>query len=240
MIGFRNLDDNDPALKHSPLLNAVEKTFAYIADHGSIGLTPSTAFKRNFVHWAAAEFNWPSYTAKELFRVNKVLNELDFMPLADIHALLLGLKIGRHYKGQFKLTKAGQSLVNQRGRLFGIITPAYLFELDHVYFGRFDDSPLGNWDMYLNVLNVETEDGATGLEIRHVLYGERHPEDHFDRILSGLYIHILRPLCGAGLLHEQRAENSYRTEESIFTKTPLWRAALRLDTDSNIKSATRH
>jgi hypothetical protein len=81
MIGFRNLDDNDPALKHSPLLNAVEKTFAYIAEHGSIGLTPSTAFKRNFVHWAAAEFNWPSYTAKELFRVNKVLNELDFMPL---------------------------------------------------------------------------------------------------------------------------------------------------------------
>jgi hypothetical protein len=26
MIGLRNLDDNDPALKHSPLLNAVEKT----------------------------------------------------------------------------------------------------------------------------------------------------------------------------------------------------------------------
>ena len=32
---------------------------------------------------------------------------------------------------------------------------------------RFDDAPiLGNWDVFLNVLNVETEDGATGAHLR--------------------------------------------------------------------------
>jgi len=240
MIEFRELDDNDPTLVHSPLLRAVEKTFSYLNEHGSIGLTPSTAFKRNFVHWAAAEFDWPGFTEKDLFRVNKVLNELDFMPVADVHALLLGLKIGRHYKGEFKLTKAGQTLVNQRGKLFGIITPAYLFHLDHSYHNRFDDAPFGNWDTFINVLNVEVEDGASGSEIRKAFYGERDPDDRFDRVLSGLYINVLRPLCWAGLLHEQNAENYFRTGESVFTKTPLWRTALRLDMDQYIKPATRH
>jgi len=40
-----------------------------------------------------------------------VLNEQDFMPLVDIHFLMIPLKIGRHYKGHFKLTKAGSELV---------------------------------------------------------------------------------------------------------------------------------
>jgi hypothetical protein len=38
---------------------------------------------------------------------------------------------------------------------------------------RFDDAPIpGNWDVFLNVLNVETEDGATGAQLRRVFYGE--------------------------------------------------------------------
>ena len=41
----------------------------------------------------------------ELFRVNKVLNEYDFVPLELLHFLLIERKLGRHYKGAFKLTK---------------------------------------------------------------------------------------------------------------------------------------
>lgn len=131
MIEFRSLADDEPALSFSPLLRGVLKTFAYVQEHGSIGLTPSKAFKRNFVHWAAAEFDWPGHSEADLFAVNKVLNEHDFMPLGDIHFLLTTLKMGRHYKGNFKLTKSGAELAHQPGRLFGIITPFYLFEIDH-------------------------------------------------------------------------------------------------------------
>jgi hypothetical protein len=56
MIEFRQIDDNDPALTHSPMARALEKTLACIAENGGIGLTPSKAFKRVFVHWAAREF----------------------------------------------------------------------------------------------------------------------------------------------------------------------------------------
>ena len=240
MIVFRKLDDAEAALVHSPMVRAFEKILDYIQEHGSIGLTPLKAFKRNFVHWAAAEFDWPGYSENYLFLVNKVLNEHDFMPLADIHALLLDLKIGRHYKGEFKFTKAGQTLIKQRGQLFGTITTAYLFEMEHTYSSRFYDMPPGNWDLFLNVLNVETKDGASGQEIHNALYGVPNPEDRFDGILNALYVTVLRPLCWTGLLHEQRPAGSFRTQESVFIKTPLWRAALRLDTDKDIKTATRH
>ena len=46
----------------------------------------------------------------ELFSVNKVLNEYDFLPPHElVHFLLIELKLGRHYKGQFKVTKRGVS-----------------------------------------------------------------------------------------------------------------------------------
>lgn len=240
MIVFREVNDADPALVHSPMLRAVEMTFAYVAEHGGVALTPSKAFKRSFVHWAAAQFEWPGYSEADLFAVNKVLNEIDFGPLMDLHALMIALKIGRHYKGQFKLSKAGRSLVGHRGRLFGFITPFYLFEVDHLRFSRRETRPLGNWDIFLNVLNIEAEDGATGEEIRRALYGEPDDNHHFNETLSSLYVQVLRPLCWTGLLHENRCDGLSRTERSMFTKTPLWRAALRLATDDKVRPGTRH
>mgnify|MGYP007062913714 FL=1 len=71
MIKLRSVSDMDPALAHSPMVRATEKTFAYIDEHGPIGLTPSKAFKRVFVHWAAAAFDWPGYSEADLFAVTK-------------------------------------------------------------------------------------------------------------------------------------------------------------------------
>ena len=47
MIAFREIDDADPALAFSPLVRGMEKTFAWIGQHGGIPLTPSKAFKRS-------------------------------------------------------------------------------------------------------------------------------------------------------------------------------------------------
>ncbi|MFN3615756.1 MAG: hypothetical protein ACK4WC_14520, partial [Rubrimonas sp.] len=108
---------------------------------------------------------------------------------------------------------------------------------------RFDDAPmLGNWDVFLNVLNVETEDGATGAYLRRVLFGEPEtgPLPRYDEVMGQLYIQVLRPLCWAGLLQKERGEVSHRFEYAVFMKTPLWRAALRLETDGKVKGATRH
>lgn len=240
MIGFRELDDQEPALHYSPLVRATERTFSYITEHGGIGLTPSKAFKRNFVHWAAANFDWPGYSWNELFMVSKVLNEPDFMPLMCLHDMMIALKIGRHIKGTFGMTKEGQSLIGHPGKIFDIMAPFFLFRANHEYFSRKPMQLTRNWDVFLNVLNVEAENGVTASAFREILYGPHDPAKGYDEALGGLYIQVLRPLCWVGLLAEHGSADSISFGPRTFIKTPLWRAALQLDTDKYVHTATRH
>ncbi|MFM7986151.1 MAG: hypothetical protein ACKPKO_43250, partial [Candidatus Fonsibacter sp.] len=148
-----------------------EMTFSYLAEHGGIELTPNKCLKRTFVHWAASAFEWPGYTAEDLFALNKVLNEVDFAPLMFLHDIMLALKIGRHYKGKFSLTKSGQTLAGRSGKIFGIIAPFFLFHVNHEYLSRRPTQLTGNWGLFLNVLNVEAEGGVTATAFRETLYG---------------------------------------------------------------------
>ena len=228
MVQFLTLEDNNPALACSPMLNAALKIFAYIEDKGAIGLTPSKAFKRYFVEWAVKEFNWPDYTPEDLYAVNKVLNEMDFPPLADLHKLLLELKIGRHYKAAFKPTKQSKDLIKHAGQLFTAITPYYLFEFvpDWPYQSR--SVPLGNWRIFLNILDREAEHGILGHDLRHILYGEPPATQIYDSIFGDLYVRVLRPLCWCGLLEERHEQAKYGRVNSLFTKTALWRETVRV------------
>jgi hypothetical protein len=240
MIHFQSISDDDPVLAHSPMVKGATKILDYVNDHGPIDLTPSKGFKRYFVHWAAKEFAWPGMTEEDLFRVNKVLNEYDFQPLVELHDLLIHLKIGRHYRKAFHVTKAGQGLVGRPGKLFGILTPFYLLEIDHFFGARFGDRLPGNWDIFLNVLNVEAEDGISPDEYAQILYGPKSDDEGIHRpVVSSLYSQVLLPLCWTGLLSEQRSGRGYLSDR-VYIKTPLWKAALQLETDSVVSRAVRH
>jgi len=41
------------------------------------------------------------------------------------------MKLGRHYKGKFILTKAGRELVANPAQLFAQLVPSFLFRMDH-------------------------------------------------------------------------------------------------------------
>ena len=124
MIAFRTLPDDHPDLMRSPLLRGALLTLQYAQEHGSIGLTQTKAFKRVFVHWAVENFDWPGKSAEEMFRFNKVINEYEFPPLEVLHFLLISLRLGRHYKGAFRLTKKGAELARSPGRLFAELNAA--------------------------------------------------------------------------------------------------------------------
>lgn len=51
------------------------------------------------------------------------------------------------------------------------------------------------------------------------------PLPRYDEVMGQLYIQVLRPLCWAGLLQQERGAASFRFEEAVFMKTPLWRSA---------------
>lgn len=240
MIDFLQLPDDHPDLASSPLLRAAVLTLKYVEDHGPIGLTQTKAFKRTFVKWAAEHFDWPGMSAEELFRYSKVLNEYDFPPLEILHFLLIELKLGRHYKGEFRLTKRGKELAHQPAHLFYLLIPFYLFEIDHSTYGRFSEQLFGKWDVWLNVLNVEMDQGALEQDLFRVFYGDTiDGEGKGWRELAVFSSYVLRPLAWSGLIFEQDTSKDGKREQHYF-KTPLWRSVLKLDLDDTLESVRQH
>lgn len=161
MIEFKTLPDDHSNLVHSPILLAAVFTLQYTKEHGSIGLTQTKAFKRVFVHWAVQNFNWPGRNAEFMFKYNKVINEFEFPPLEILHYLLITLKLGRYSKGTFRLTQRGADLANAPGKLFAELIPFFVLRIDHAAYNRFGEGPFGKWDVWMNVMNVEGDQGAT-------------------------------------------------------------------------------
>lgn len=239
MIEFQKLPDDDPNLDHSPLLRAARLTLRYAQDHGSIGLTKTGAFKRVFVHWASEHFDLPGLSKDELFKLNKVLNEYDFLPLELLHFVLVQMKLGRHYKGKFRITMRGAELLKSPAALFAELIPFFLFELDHASYSRLQERPVGNWDVWLNVLNVEADQGGSANQLYELLYGPVSEQGTGWREFGAFRSCVLVPLCWAGLLAEV-AEPGQRLVDRQYFKTPLWRSALQLDTDDALRPAQLH
>ena len=106
------------------------KLLQYSQDIGGITLTKAGFFNRKCVTWAAEEFQWPGYRPEKLYRVNKVLNEEDVLPLTIMHDLLEAAKLLRHIKGKAVLSKKGRELLQNHS-----VFQAILFE---TWFTRFD------------------------------------------------------------------------------------------------------
>lgn len=231
MIEFRTLPNDHHALAQSPMLRAAVLTLGHAQEHGSIGLTKTKAFKRVFVHWAVETFDWPGKSAEEMFRFSKVINEYEFPPLEVLHQLLITLRLGRHVKDEFRLTKRGAELARTPSHLFAELIPFFILNVDHASYARFEERPFGTWDVWLNVINVEADRGTTEEALFAAFHGKESSwgTDGW-RELAVFSSCVLRPLEWAGLLAETREKRDGRHIHHVF-KTPLWRSVLKLETD---------
>lgn len=233
------LHANADIMEHSPLLRGMVLTLRYAEEHGGIGLTKSDAMNRKFVHWAAAAFNWPGHTPEELFVVNKVLNEQDLFPLWPLRNLLHHLKLLRRYKGTLRATALGRSLAADPAKFFDLIAPIYLYRFVHDEYTRDgeDHGVLGNWHIFLNLINIEARQGCRSERLIEVLYGMADSEGydpHYSAVRSTFRINVIRPLCWLGLLWEEPDSKSILSD-STYHKTPLWAASLKLESDNQPK-----
>ena len=174
MIEYRSLPDDHPDLAHSRLLRAALLTLRHARDNGAIGLTKTNAFKRVFVHWAVESFDWPGKDAVEMFRYSKVINECEFPPLEVLHYLLITLRLARHFKGEFRLTKRGAELAHAPARLFAELIPFFVLKIDHASYAQFEERPFGKWDVWMNVIKVESDHGTTERTLFAAFYGQEH------------------------------------------------------------------
>lgn len=216
-------------------------TLQYAIEHDGIGLTQTKAFKRVFVHWAAEHFDWPRMSREELFRFKKALNEYEFPPLEITHFLLIKLKLGRHYKGDFKVTKRGAKLATQHGQLLAEMIPFFLLNIDHSSYSRFEETPVGKWEIWLNVINVEADHGADEKKLFCTFYGYEASWTAGNWREAAVFSScVLKPLEWAGLLNHTEAKGADGITERHYFKTDLWRSALSLETDALLKPVQLH
>ena len=81
--------------------------------------------------------------------------------------------------------------------------PDYLFRLDHGANLRSGGETMGNWDLFLNIINVEADYGASLGTLRRALYRPDTKEHRYDDIGRTLYLTALRRLWWAGLLQPE-------------------------------------
>lgn len=243
MIKLNQLSDDDLLLDQSKLFYALEQTIQYAVENNGIGLTQTKLFNRKFAHWGAQNFNWPDYSEEKLLRVQKVLNEEDVPPVMVIHDVMSIAKWGRHVKGRFQLSKSVKALSAQRSQLFEALVQQYLFAYNHGRLSRIDFTAPGNWDIFLNIINVEAQQGLTEGHLVKTLYGIEQPTDPFEREYRNhqwfLASEVLRPLVWMGFLAETRATED-RLSNRIYWKTPLWSKCFKLDTDHYLSEPTKH
>ena len=223
---------DEAELAGSRLCMAAMTTLQHIAEHAGIGLTKSKAFNRKFVTWAVDQFNWPRYTAEELYIVNKVLNEDDVPPLIYLHELLLAAKLIRHRKGKAILTKAGKSLLDDHGRL-----QVMLFE---TFFTKFDFAAHERWRIEMPDADMLHFLGAIGNRLSDwvpypefagwclpifALRAQRGtPEED---AMFYLATRVVRPLNWLGLLEQKEVSRLAPIHTVELRKTALFDAFLR-------------
>ncbi|MEO0923247.1 MAG: hypothetical protein AAFY09_10815 [Pseudomonadota bacterium] len=223
-IELRTLDNTDPSLSSSKLLDAVQKSVGFAQQNDGIGLTKGKAFNRKFATWAAENFSWPEYTAEKLLRIQKVLNEEDVLPVYVLHELMVSMKFGRHVKAKWRFNKKAETLVEVPGTLQAELTRGFLFEFDHTRLQRSAFIAPGNWDIWLNVINVEAQSGMSEASLLRTFYGVEcigAGDREFWHHASFLMWHVLKPLSWLGYLIETKLDGEHSPLEStIYTKTP--------------------
>jgi hypothetical protein len=98
-------------LSGSLVLNHARIVMGHMAAKTGVKLTTTGNFNRKFVEQMVREFAWPGFEAEVVWRLNKVLNEPDYMPLDFLHALIDVAGLGRKHKGTFRVSRLGRSLL---------------------------------------------------------------------------------------------------------------------------------
>lgn len=232
MYDFHKLDANDLVLDSSPLVRALDFLAAkFDGLPNGIPLTKSLALKRDLVAEAIFAIQWPDWTEERIYggyAPVKVADEYHFQPFLQLHQHLLDLKMVRHFESKLLLTKAGKTLLADRFTSFDRLVRYVLFEDPHRLFMRQEYGVFGNWDVWLNVMDIETTHGASGRHLTETFYGAEDEPNEFDPRTSRFHSSVLEPLIFCGLLDESR-ENGRKLTERVYSKSQLWQRYLQLD-----------
>jgi len=200
-------------------------------------LTATGNLSRAVVVEMIDRFEWPDFERSEAFRLNKVVNEPDFMPLFFVRHIATLARLVRPYRGVLKPTRLGRDLLKdaRHRALQAILVHITFWHADLSYFGR---DMFGSWPQFdsgvlLWSLSVSAADWQTPEKLTRLCAVPEIGvlESTWDTSSMLMEARILRPLLWFGLLE-------YRSEEipgvrlgqrHFYRKSPLFDRFLAFD-----------
>jgi hypothetical protein len=211
-------------------------------------LTATGNLSRATVAEMCKRIEWPDYDQADAFRLNKVINEPDFLPLYVVRQLAQAATLVRAKRGKLVATPLGKSMLSdaRQGSILAILFHLAFWHTDLGYFGR---GLLGSWPqadagVVLWSLSICANDWQSAEKLTRLC---TIPEPTmlsgtWDRTPYAMEAKILRPLLWFGLL-EHRSEklpSSRFGEHHFYRKTELFDRLLAFDVQVDLSEGARH
>ena len=217
-------------------------------ERGGLPLTATGNLSRAVVAEMRELIEWPGYDQADAFRLHKVINEPDFLPLHIVRLLAEAAKLVRTQRGKLVATPLGKSMLSEtrRGSLPAILFHLALWHMDLGYFAR---GLLGSWPqsdigIVLWSLSVSAGDWQSIEKLTRLC---TIPEPAmfsgtWDRTSYAMEAKILRTLLWFGLL-EHRSEKTADSrfgEHHFYRKAALFDRMLTFDVAVDSMEGARH
>ena len=213
---------------------------------GGLKLTATGNLARAVVAEMIDLFDWPDFDKTELFRLNKVINEPDFLPLHFVRLVTETAQLVRRHRGFLKPTILGRDLSKepQGGALLPILFHVACWHCNLGYFdgGLHEGWPQRDMGVILWSLSVAARDWESrerltrlcAIPINGVL------DARWDSGSMAMEARILRPLLWFGLLehrHEAPPGDRYGGRH-FFRKSGLLDRFVQFDVETERASST--
>ena len=191
-------------------------------------------------------FDWPDFNKEERFRLNKVTNETDFLPLFFIRHVAQFAKLVHRRKGYMKVTTAGRSILKRREALQAVLFHTAFWNMDLGDLGRGLHSgwPQGDigvvlWSLSVAANTWQPRDRLTRL---CTIPNNGVLNSTWDSGSLAMEANILRPLLWFGLLElkQEEIEGDKINRLNLYRKTPLFDRFCSFDVTLDGADSHRH
>ena len=191
-------------------------------------------------------FDWPDFNKEERFRLNKVINETDFLPLFFVRHVAQFAKLIHRRKGYMKVTTAGRSILKHREALQAVLFHTAFWNMDLGDLGRGLHSgwPQGDigvvlWSLSVAANTWQPRDRLTRL---CTIPNNGVLNSTWDSGSLAMEANILRPLLWFGLLElkQEEIEGDKINRLNLYRKTPLFDRFCSFDVTLDGVDSHRH
>jgi hypothetical protein len=214
------------------------------ADSEGLKLTETGNLSRAVVAEMVDLFEWPDFDRAEAFRLHKVVNEPDFLPLFFVRHVAQFAKLVRTHRGSLRATRLGKDLLTEdrQRALQAILFHLTFWHADLGYLGR--GVPQRDIGILLWSLSVAATDWQTPEKLTRVctIPVNEILQASWDTGSLTMEARILRPLLWFGLLEyrAEKAPDSRFAERHFYRKAPLFDRFLTFDVHTEQPKTARH